>query len=59
MSDEKPNVNAPLYADEIERYTPTGEELAARRKRSMAIALSLAAFMLFVFFTMLSKAGAI
>ncbi len=39
--------------------TPTDTQLAARRKRNIAIGLSLAAFMVFVFFSMLARVGAI
>jgi len=35
---------------------PTPQEIAARKKRNVWIALALAIFMLFVFFTLLSKA---
>jgi hypothetical protein len=45
--------------DENDLYTPTQKELAARRKRNIALALILGAFMVFVFFTMLSRGGAI
>ncbi len=34
---------------------PTDAELAAQNKRNIAIALSLVAFILFVFFTMISR----
>lgn len=36
-------------------HQPTPEELKARNKRNIAIALSLALFMIFVFVTMVSK----
>lgn len=36
---------------------PTEKELAARNRRNIAIGLGLALFMVFVFFTMLSRAG--
>ena len=45
--------------DMPEMYEPTAEELSARNRRSIAIGVGLAAFMVFVFFTMLLKAGAI
>lgn len=45
--------------DNNDLYTPTAAEIAARRKRNIAIALVLAAFMAFVFLTMLSRAGAL
>ena len=38
-----------------EFHTPTPEELRARNKRNVAIALGLALFMLFVFVTMVSR----
>lgn len=40
-------------------YTPTSDELAARNRRNIAIGIGLALFMVFVFFTMLLRAGAI
>lgn len=39
--------------------TPTEVQLAARRKRNIALGLALAAFMVFVFLSMLARAGAI
>ena len=41
-----------------EIYQPTEEELKARNRRNVAIALSLAGFMLFVFVTMVIRSGA-
>jgi len=41
--------------DFVETYTPTDEELKARKKRNMAIALLLAAFVVIVFVTLISK----
>lgn len=38
---------------------PTEKQLAARRKRNVALGLALAAFMIFVFFSMLARAGAL
>lgn len=46
-------------SEDKQPYTPTPEEYKARNKRNIAIALLLAAFMLFVFFTMLVRTGAI
>lgn len=43
----------------VETYEPTEKELAARKRRNIAIGAGLALFMVFVFFTMLSRAGAI
>ena len=40
-----------------EIYQPTEEELKARNRRNVAIALSLAGFMAFVFVTMLVRSG--
>lgn len=39
--------------------TPTEIQLSARRKRNVALGLTLAAFMVFVFFSMLARVGAI
>lgn len=39
--------------------TPTEAQLAARRKRNVALGLTLAAFMVFVFLSMLTRAGAL
>ncbi len=44
---------------DVEPQIPTPAQLAARNKRNIAIGLSLAAFMIFVFFTMLMRVGAI
>ena len=38
-------------------YTPSEDELRARNKRNIAIAFSLLGFMVFVFLTMLARAG--
>jgi len=44
------------YTVEIEGYyEPTADELAARKKRNLAIALSLSGFVVLVFLLMLSK----
>ena len=40
-----------------EKYTPTDEELAARRKRNIALALALAIFVILIFVTMLVRGG--
>lgn len=40
-----------------ETYIPSDDELKARRKRNLAIAFGLAAFMVFVFLTMLGRIG--
>lgn len=40
-------------------HKPTPEELKARNKRNIAIACCLAGFMVLVFFTMISRAGAL
>lgn len=46
------------YNPEIEGYhTPTAEELAARKKRNVAIAACLFGFVGFVFLLMLYKLG--
>lgn len=46
------------YHSEIDGYhEPTADELAARKKRNVAIALSLAGFVVFVFLLMLYKTG--
>ena len=42
-----------------EVYQPSGEELKARNRRNVAIALALAGFMLFVFVTMVLRSGAV
>ncbi len=42
-----------------ETYTPTSAELKARNKRNLAIAGALFVFVALVFFTMLSRSGAI
>lgn len=47
------------YTAEIEGYhKPTANELAARKKRNLAIALSLSGFVVLVFLLMLYKVGA-
>ncbi|MGJ8563144.1 MAG: hypothetical protein ACSHXY_06285 [Alphaproteobacteria bacterium] len=46
-------------SDDLTTYQPTEAELSARRKRNVAIGLLLAAFMVFVFFSMLARVGAI
>ncbi len=44
------------YRDKPEHFVePSKAELKARNRRNVAIALSLAAFMLFVFVTMVSR----
>lgn len=46
------------YNSEIDGYyEPTAEELAARKKRNIAIALSLFGFVVLVFLIMLYKVG--
>ena len=42
-----------------ETYEPTAAELAARNRRNIAIGIGLVAFMVFVFITMLARAGAL
>ena len=45
------------YREKPEEFVaPSDQEVAARKKRNLWIALALAAFMLFVFFTLLTKA---
>jgi len=47
------------YRDKpTEFHTPTPAELKARNKRNIAIALGLAAFMIFVFVTMITRSMA-
>lgn len=46
-------------SDQLDLIEPTEKELAARNRRNIAIGVGLAVFMVFVFFTMLSRAGAI
>ena len=47
------------HNSEIEGYfEPTADEMAARNKRNIAIALSLFGFVVLVFLLMLYKAGA-
>lgn len=47
------------YTAEIEGYhAPTADELAARKKRNLAIALSLFSFVILIFLLMLYKVGA-
>ncbi len=41
----------------MSQYEPTPEEIKARNKRNIALALTLAAFMILVFFTMISRGG--
>ena len=45
--------------DDQNGVEPTPKELAARNRRNIAIGIGLALFMVFVFFTMLSRAGAL
>jgi len=42
-----------------ETYEPTGDELKARNRRSIAIAIALASFMALVFFIMVTRGGAV
>jgi len=42
-----------------ETYQPTGEELKARNRRNIGLALALAGFMLFVFITMVTRSGGV
>lgn len=52
------NYSDPSFAPEIVEYVvPTPEELRARGKRNVAIALGLAGFMLLVFVMMLLQSG--
>ncbi len=59
MSDNKPAADPSVFSDSPTTYVPTETELAARRKRNIALGLGLAAFMIFVFLTMLARVGAI
>ena len=43
---------------QAETYHPTEAELKARNRRNIALALTLSAFMLLAFFTMVTRAGA-
>ena len=46
-----------LMSNEIETYTPTPEEQAKRRKRSLAIAWSLVALVIVFFVTTMVRLG--
>ena len=59
MSSDRNHADTQIFSDAPETYQPTKEELTARNKRSVAIALGLVAFMVFVFLTMLARAGAL
>lgn len=59
MSDNKTTVNTAVFSDDPSTYIPTEAELAARRKRNIALGLALAAFIVFVFLAMLARVGAI
>lgn len=59
MSDNKTDVNPAVFSDDPSTYVPTEAELAARRKRNVALGIALAAFMVFVFLAMLARVGAI
>ena len=43
--------------DNPDVYHPSGEELKARNRRNIALALALAGFMAFVFITMIVRSG--
>jgi len=46
------------YREKPEEYfTPTGDELRARNKRNVALAIGLLLFMVFVFVTMITRAS--
>ncbi len=46
------------YSDTPTRFiAPTEAELKARNKRNYALAIALVAFMLFIFVTMITRAG--
>ncbi len=56
MSDKKSVIHSREYREKPESFIePTAEELKARGRRSVAIAVALAAFMIFVFVTMVTR----
>lgn len=56
MTDKKLGSAPREYRDTPQHFTqPTEQELKARNKRSYAIAIALAAFMAFVFITMITR----
>jgi hypothetical protein len=48
-----------VFSDPGTRLEVSPQQLAARNKRNIAIAITLAAFMIFVFFSMLIRLGVI
>ena len=56
MTDKKSVIHSREHRSRPEQFIePTAEELKARGKRNIAIAVSLAAFMIFVFVTMVTR----
>ena len=56
MSDKKSVIHSRQYSEKPDSFIePTPEELKARGRRSAAIAVALAAFMIFVFVTMITR----
>ena len=56
MSDKKSVIHSREYREKPDNFIePTPEELKARGRRSIAIAVALAAFMIFVFVTMVTR----
>lgn len=59
MNEKKSVLQSRQYRDEPSEFIePSPDALKARNKRSYAIAISLALFMLFVFVTMVSRGSA-
>lgn len=58
MSDKKSVIHSRQYNEKPDSFIePTPEELKARGRRSVAIAVALAAFMIFVFVTMITRSS--
>ena len=47
-----------MYDQEPEVYYPSEEELKARNRRNIGLALALSAFMILAFITMVTRSGA-
>lgn len=56
MTDKKSVIHSREHREAPEHFIqPTPEELKARGKRNIAVAVALAAFMIFVFVTMVTR----
>ena len=56
MNDKKSVIHSRQYREKPDSFIePSTEELKARGRRSVAIAVALAAFMIFVFVTMITR----